>query len=56
MDKNSIFVVQKSEESRDRGISLALTSHGMQCDLEVANHEINVLVLLKNSERSKSSN
>ena len=48
MDKNSIFGVQKSEERKNRGICLALTSHGMQCDPEVANHEINVLVSLKN--------
>ena len=47
MDKNSIFGVHKSEERRNRGICLALTSHGMQCDPEVANHEINVLVLVK---------
>ena len=44
---NSIFGVHKSEERKNRGICLALTSHGMQCDLGVANHEMNVLVLLK---------
>ena len=57
MDKNSTFgTVQKSEERKNCGICLALTSHGMQCDPEVANHEINVLVLFKNLERSRSSN
>ena len=56
MDKHSIFGVHKSEERKDRGICPALTSHGMQCDLGVANHEINVLVLFKNLERSRSSN
>ena len=44
MDKNSIFGVHKSEERKNRGICLALTSHGVQCDPEVANHEINVPV------------
>ena len=44
MDKHSIFGVHKSEERKARGICLALTSHGMQCDPEVANHETNVLV------------
>ena len=48
--------VHKSEERKNRGICLALTSHGMQCDLGVANHEINVLVLFKNLEWSRSSN
>ena len=38
MDKNSKLVVHKSEERKNRGICLALTSHGMQCDPEVANH------------------
>ena len=56
MDKNSIFGVHKSEERKNRGICLALTSHGMQCDPEVANHKITVLVLSKNLERSRSSN
>ena len=56
MDQNSIFGVLKSEERKNRGICLALTSHGMQCDPQVANHEINVLVLFKNLERSRSSN
>ena len=55
MDQNSMFGVHKSEDSKNRGICLALTSHGMQCDLGVANHEINVLVLFKNLERSRSS-
>ena len=45
MDKNSIFGVHKSGERKDRGIFLALTSHGMQCDPEFANHETNVLLL-----------
>ena len=39
MDKHSIFGVDKSEERKDRGICLALTSHGTQCDPEVANHK-----------------
>ena len=56
IDKHSIFGVHKSEERKNRGICLALTSHGMQCDPEVANHETNVLVLFKNLERSRSSN
>ena len=56
MDKNSIFGVHKFEERKNHGICLALTSHGMQCDPEVANHEINALVLFKNLERSRSSN
>ena len=56
MDKNSIFGVHKSEERKNHGICLALTSHGMQCDPEVANHEIDVSVLFKNLERSRSSN
>ena len=56
MDKNSIFGVHKSEERNNRGICLALTSFGMQCDPEVANYEINVLVLFENLERSRSSN
>ena len=56
MDTNSIFGVHKSEERKDRGICLALTSHGMQYDPQVANHEINVMVLCKNLERSRSSN
>ena len=56
MDKISIFGVQKSEERKNRRICPAVTSHGMQCDPEVANHEINVLVLFKNLERSRSSN
>ena len=55
MDQNSIFGVHKSEDRKNRGICLALTSHGMQCDLGVANHEINALVLFKNLERSRSS-
>ena len=38
MDKNSIFWIHKSEERKNRGNCLALTSHGMQCDPEVANH------------------
>ena len=45
MDTNSTFGPHKSEERKDRGIGLALTSHGLQCDSEVANHEINVLLL-----------
>ena len=56
MDRNSIFGVHKSEERKDRGICLALTSHGRQCDPEVANHETNVVVLFKNSEKLRSSN
>ena len=56
MDTNSIFGVHKSEERKNRGICLPLTSPGMQCDPEVANHEINVLVLFQNLERSRSSN
>ena len=56
MDTNSIFGVHKSEERKNRGICLALTSRGMQYEPQVANHEINVLVLLRNLERSRSSN
>ena len=56
MDKNSIFWVHKSEKRKNGGICLVLTSYGMQCDPEVANHEITVLVLFKNLERSRSSN
>ena len=56
MDKHSIFGVEKSEERKDRGICLALTSHGLQRDPEVANHETNVLVSFENLERSRSSN
>ena len=55
MHKNSLFGVHKSEDRKDRGICLALTSRGMQCDPQVANHETNVLVLFKNLERSRSS-
>ena len=44
-DKNSILGVNKSEERKNRGICLAVTSHGMQCYPEIANHEINVLLL-----------
>ena len=43
MDKNSIFWVYKSQERKNRGIQLALTSHGMVCDPGVANHKLNVL-------------
>ena len=56
MDKNSTFGPHKSEERKHCGICLALTSHGMQCDPEVVNHEINALVLFRNLERSRSSN
>ena len=52
MDKHSIFGVHKSEERKNhRGICLALTSHGLQCDPEVTNHETNVLLLFENLER-----
>ena len=47
MGNNSIFRVHKSEERNNRGICLALTSHGMQCDPEVANHVIDVWYSLK---------
>ena len=56
MDQISIFGVHKSVEKKDHGICLPWTSHGMQCDPEVANHGINVSVLFKNLERSRSSN
>ena len=44
------LILWKKTPKSDRGICLALTSHGMQCDLGVANHEINALVLFKNLE------
>ena len=53
MDKNSIFGVRKSKDRKNRGICLALTSHGMKYDPEVANHEINVLVLFENLKKLK---
>ena len=56
MNKTSIFGVHKSEERNNRGVCLALTSHGMRCDPEVANQDMKFLVLFKNSERSRSSN
>ena len=53
IDKNSIFWVHKSEKGKNRAICLELTSHGMQCDPEVANHEINALVLFKHLKKLK---